>query len=224
MSNLKFVKSGVIDTKTKLVILKDEMISISPSYSSGKIRIANVEGQNYFIVNTATDPLEYGKVVLSKGMSQKTALGSQCLMIAQWYALEIMSGNTSSYNDYLNLSGSPSTKINNSIKSQDIGIIKNGLFDFLNNGYPAVIKVSRTSSGRHYVTAIGYKNEVKNASDLNENNILVLDNASGKISTLADSGYGNRKFYAEQNQFEVIGPNNEFIKRIQAKENSKKEA
>ncbi len=302
MSNLKFVKSGVIDTKTKLVILKDEMISISkslydnfnsiktiwegtkskevlsvieelkkktenlnkrldenasflesviktydeaesaavstkpsdflekffisisPLSSSGKVRVANFEGQNYFIVNTAIDPFEYGKIVYSKGMSQRTALSDQCLMIAQWYAQEIMLGNRSKYSDYLKLSGGPSTRINNSIKSQDIETVKSGLFDILNNGNPAVVKVSRAAGGRHYVTAIGYKGEVTKASDLNENNILVLDNASGKITTLADSGYGNRKFYAEKNGFEVIGPNKQFIEFAAAKTPYQQEA
>lgn len=209
-------ESAAVSTKPS-DFLEKFFISISPLSSSGKVRVANFEGQNYFIVNTAIDPFEYGKIVYSKGMSQRTALSDQCLMIAQWYAQEIMLGNKSKYSDYLKLSGGPSTRINNSIKSQDIETVKSGLFDILNNGNPAVVKVSRAAGGRHYVTAIGYKGEVTKASDLNENNILVLDNASGKITTLADSGYGNRKFYAEKNGFEVIGPNKQFIEFAAAK-------
>lgn len=123
----------------------------------------------------------------------------------------MLEGKYSSFNEYLELKGYGSGKINNSIKSPNVEVVKNGIYSFLSKGYPAVIKVTRQKGGRHYVTAIGFKTNVTNPSQINENNILVLDNATGKITTLADSGNGNRRFYKEQNQYEVIGPNNKYL-------------
>lgn len=171
----------------------------------------NFDGKEYFVINSAIDPFEYGEIVLSKGLSQKNAWFSGCLMVAQFYAMEILLGNKTTYNSFLKLSGSPSSNINNSIKSENLEDVKESLYDLLNDRKPAVIKVTSSQVSRHYVTAIGYTADVTSSKDLNENNILVLDPATGKISTLADSGWGNRKFLAQQNEFEVIGPNEEFM-------------
>lgn len=51
------------------------------------------------------------------------------------------------------------------------------LYNSINNGRPAVVRVKGNGSTGHYVCVVGYKN-VSNANSLSEKNFLIIDSAS----------------------------------------------
>ena len=58
----------------------------------------------------------------------------------------------------------------------------------LNQGKPVVIQVNGNTSGtsRHYVTVVGFKKDVKRASDLQESDLLIIDSWDGKLEPLGE--------------------------------------
>ena len=203
------VENASLTQSTSEEIMKlPYLIQFDPS----KLFPQEVNGEEFLLVNTQINPIDYGNHVFENDLWEKGANGGKCLMVAQYYAMSIMEGEMRSFSHYEGLTGSPSAKINKNIKNSNVEKVKEALFEILNDGFPAVIKVSTSEGGRHFVTAIGYRVDVTNPSQLTEENILVIDNATGKVSTLFDSGYGNRSFYKEDGEYEVIGPNDKFVK------------
>lgn len=199
-----------------------------PSYFLTTMSKTTVDGVEYYVVNTAINPIDYAKHVKEKGLWQAYANGSKCLMVAQFYGQEMMYGNMSTFAEYESLSGSPSGNFNNSIKDSNLDVVKKGLYEILKDGYPAVIKTNQTSPGhlnsRHYVTAVGFTTDVTDPSQINENNILVIDNASSNLVTLAKSGkYSDRVFFAENGKYEVIGPGQRLVSKVESKTKGKDE-
>ena len=68
------------------------------------------------------------------------------------------------------------------------------IYNQLSTGNPAIIHVKGTGSReeknltRHYVVAVGYNSKVKSASDLKEEDILILDSYNCKLRTMSKDG------------------------------------
>ena len=197
-----------------------------PSYFNTNMTKVTVDGVEYYVVNTAINPIDYAKHVKEKGLSQRYTNAGKCLMAAQFYAQEMMYGNKSSFNRFAELDGAPSWNFSKSVQNENIEIVKEGLYEIFKSGYPAVIKVDQTSpdkpNSRHYVTAVGFTTDITDPSQINENNILVIDPASGNLVTLAKSGkYRDRVFFAENGKYEVIGPSDDLVAKVDSKTNKK---
>ncbi len=60
--------------------------------------------------------------------------------------------------------------------STKLDVLK-ALYNSINNGKPAVVRVKGNGSTGHYVAVVGYK-DVKDINDLSEKNFLIIDSAS----------------------------------------------
>lgn len=224
--NIEFLESAIktfeeaesVAVSSGKPVLENFFSNFANLHGLGNTYIIEFEGKTYKVVKTDMDPLEYAAIINSKALSQKTDHFSGCLMVAQWYAYQMYSGITPTRKDFETLRGNPSGNINRSFKSENIEDIKAELFNSINNRQPMVVKVTSKQVSRHYVTAIGFTTDVTDPSQITEKNILVLDPATGKVSTLYDSGWGERAFLAQQNEFEVIGPNANLMAKIEGQQ------
>lgn len=201
--------------------------------SSRKMTLTNYNGRNFYIIDTPMSPLEFGEKVIKNNTHQLFNHSNLCGIINPWYASLMLLNSIPTQDNYENLkiwsNITPVEGYDNKIRSENLEVVKEGLYNFLNLGLPAVVKVSReVPNKRHYVTVVGYAEDVKKASDLISSNILVIDSANGKTATLDQSGNIGRDFYAEKNnigvfEYEVRGPTLEFLEEISKRVEMKNE-
>lgn len=175
--------------------------------------LVNYNGNNYYVVNTKISVLDYSEYVQKNKMYQNAgALNGQCMIASQIYARDLLTGTYSSKSDFVNMKGSPATRINERVRSQDKDDVLKYVFDEVREGHPVVLQVTQKRSNeglRHLVTVVGFKEEVTSYSDLTPENILVLDNVDGKIQTLSER---NRSLYNQGGKgFQALGPTDVFL-------------
>ena len=140
------------------------------------------------------------------------ALNGQCMIASQIYARDLLTGTYSSKSNFVNMKGSPATRINERVRSQDKDDVLKYVFDEVREGHPVVLQVTQKRSNeglRHLVTVVGFKEEVTSYSDLTPENILVLDTVDGKIQTLSER---NRSLYNQGGKgFQALGPTDVFL-------------
>lgn len=175
--------------------------------------LVNYNGNNYYVVNTKISVLDYSEYVQKNKMYQNAgALNGQCMIASQIYARDLLTGTYSSKSNFVNMKGSPATRINERVRSQDKDDVLKYVFDEVREGHPVVLQVTQKRSNeglRHLVTVVGFKEEVTSYSDLTPENILVLDNVDGKIQTLSER---NRSLYNQGGKgFQALGPTDVFL-------------
>lgn len=224
--NVSFVESAIKvyeDAENTGVVsssMKQQLVDKFPGYFSSintdNVFKTTVNGKEYYVVNTAMDPIEYAKIVKERGLTQNYTNDGECLMISTWYAKQMSLGISSTFKDYEDLVGGGGEEFANNIWSEDLNVVKEGIFNAVSSGYPSVIRVNQTTPGkessRHYVTVVGFTTDITDYTQINENNILVIDNAHVRNPcTLAESGkYGPRTFLKENGKYEVKVPTAEF--------------
>ena len=181
--------------------------------TNGKVMGYEYNGSDFFVVNTSINPVEYAKRVQEQNLWQRYANGDKCAMISQLYAMDMLSGRLTTFDEYKSLSGAPTKKISKTVGSTEVSEIQGAMFEWLNNGYPVALTVTQRdfTKGRHVVTVIGYDSSVSSADQLTPETILVLDNADGKIQTLSER---NREFYMHNGKYRVTGPSDDFVSSI----------
>ena len=214
-------KSEFIDifSKVALVTLKTgyEPEIIPLSAFDGHMTGLSYNGQDFYVVNTKIPVTDYAKYVYEKGCNQNAGLlGGQCMILSQYYAMDMMSGKYTSRSAMSQGSGSPATRINEPASSTDERVIREYLYRELSEGNPCALQVSQVKSYlglRHIVTAVGYASDVKSADDLTPDKILVLDCVDGKIQTLGQSrseGGHERYIFAQGGKYLAYGPTEKF--------------
>ena len=187
-----------------------------PEFNSRQITSTNghlleftYNGNTFYVVNTKISIQDYENYVQSNKLYQKGGLlGGQCMVLSQYYAVDLLRGTYTSRNKMSNLEGAPATRIKEKSNSGDVNDIKEYLFSELNEGNPVVLQVTtQTPGNRHLVTVVGYKSGVTSASDLTPENLLVLDCYDGKIQTLSER---NRNYYNQGRGYLAYGPTETF--------------
>lgn len=171
------------------------------------------DGIEYYVVNTKISVIDYANYVQKNGMYQNAgALGGQCMIASQIYARDLLRGTYSSKEDFINMKGSPATRINEKVRSQSKDEVLSYVYNEIQEGHPVVLQVTQKRSNeglRHLVTVVGFKENVTSYSQLTSENILVLDNVDGKIQTLSEK---NRDLYNQGgNGYYALGPTENFL-------------
>ena len=165
----------------------------------------------YYVVDTKISVKDYENYVLTNKLYQNAGLlGSECMLLSQYYACDMLSGKLSSKGKMLNRQGAPACRMNEGCTSLTDDAVLKYAYDEINEGNPVVLQVTQkmTYKGwRHLVTMVGYKSTVKSYKDLTPENILVLDCVDGKVQTLAER---NRKLYNQGNKYLAYGPTETF--------------
>ena len=68
-------------------------------------------------------------------------------------------------------------------------VLKN-VYNEISNGRPCLIQVNGNTAGtsRHYVVVVGVKKSVKNANDVTEDDLLIIDSWDGRLEGLGSNG------------------------------------
>ena len=173
---------------------------------------------DYYIVKTKIPVEEYEAYIQKNKMYQNAGLlGSQCMILSQYYASDMLRGKATSKTDMKELSGAPAVKMNEGITSPTEDAVLEYVYREVNEGNPVVLQVTQretsTKGWRHLVTVVGYDKSVKSAKDLTPNKILVLDCVDGKVQKLSER---NRRLYNQNKKFLAYGPTEAFKASIKA--------
>lgn len=159
--------------------------------SSGTISTSSLMDGSYMVIDTAISVEDYLKIVSSNRISQNNdsdKYGGYCLAFAYIHAYSLYSGDTSKRasdsHDYVFAS-----KFKGFEHDDKSEVLKN-VYNELSNGRPCLIQVNgnKTGTSRHYVTVVGYKSSVKSASDLTEDDLLIIDSWDGKLEGVGSNG------------------------------------
>ena len=143
--------------------------------------------QNWKVVNTNINVSEYQAIAYNKGIRQNSnteRYGDLCLAFSYVHASNLYNGQTndnaeSAYNwahasefyDYFNDN-----------KQETLETVYNQIIQ----GKPVIMQVNGNKAGtsRHFVTVVGVKNTVKNASEVKDTDLLILDSWDGQLETM----------------------------------------
>lgn len=178
-----------------------------------------VDGQEFFVVDTKMSVSEYAEYIHSNKMYQNEGLlGGDCMVLSQYYAVDMMRGTKTSKSSMANKEGGPATRIKNKCRSDDIDDVYEFAYNEVSAGRPVVLQVTQIHSDqglRHLVTMVGFSKDVKSAADLNPDNILVLDCVDGELQTLSKArseGGHERQLYNQGNQgYYALGATTDFL-------------
>ena len=196
--------------------------SSADAISSGNMTSYNFNGKTFNVVNTKISLDDYTAYVNEKGLTQnKGLLGGDCMLLAQYYASDMLAGKYTSRSDMANCKGGPAVRMNEVMSTPNKDEALQYMYQELNEGHPVTLQATQVNTkkdgSRHIVTVVGYTSDVTSASDLNADNILVLDNVDGKIQTLGQArseGGHERDLFAQGGKYQVKGPTENFLNSI----------
>ena len=196
--------------------------SSAAAISSGTMVAYNFNGKNFNVVNTKISLDDYTAYINKNKMTQNNGLlGGDCMLLSQYYASDMLSGKYTSKSDMANTKGAPAVKMNEVMSTPNKDEALQYMYSELNQGHPVTLQATQVNTkkdgSRHIVTVVGYTSDVTSASDLNKDNILVLDNVDGKIQTLGQArseGGHDRDLFAQGGKYQVKGPTESFLASI----------
>ena len=213
-------KDSAIQELKKTVVTSDGVkeLTVLDYDANSKLIKVSYGGEEFYVVNTKTPVTDYAKYIQKNGCYQNAGLlGGQCMLLSQYYAVDLMRGTYTSRSEMENIEGGPAIRINDYVKSESEDPILEYIYEETLAGRPTVLQVSQVNSykgWRHLVTVVGFKSEVKSYKDLNPNNILVLDCVDGKIQTLGlprSEGGHERYLFAQDGYYLARGSTDDFL-------------
>lgn len=197
-----------------------DLSGIGTSVKGGKMLKVKFEGKEYYVVNTKTNVFDYQKYVASNRLTQNDGLcGDDCMLLSQYYAVDMMRGTKTSRNTMAHAEGAPANRINDYVSSESRNPVLKYIYSEALAGRPTVLQVTQVNSykgDRHLVTFVGFESNVQSYKDLNADNILVLDCVDGKIQTLSksrSSGGHERDLFAQGGKYFARGATSEFLNK-----------
>lgn len=150
------------------------------------VDLDNSFNNKYSVVKSTKSVEDYTKIVSQNKISQDSSpkYSDYCLAFAYIHAYSMYSGNTTAKAaDALNYTYAYNfAAYTNDNKSNVLAKV----YSEITNGKPCVLQVNGNKEGtsRHYVTVVGFKRNVKNANDLTEEDLLILDSYDGKLESM----------------------------------------
>ena len=164
--------------------------NLSSITGSGNMITGNFKGNKYNIANTKGELQDYLNFIGRNEVAETKDVdvyGGSCLGFAYVHAYGIYANRRNitaddgkayragcSYNKYIN---------------DDKQAVLTKVYTELNNNRPVVLQVNGNKAGnsRHFVTVVGYKNNVQNAAQLTEKDLLIIDSYDGRLKTMDQS-------------------------------------
>ena len=158
---------------------------------SGTMVVGNYKGNTYNVANTKGELQSYINYISKNEVAETKDLdlySGNCLGFAYVHAYGIYSNRRNytaedgkhyragcSFNKYIN---------------DDKQAVLTKVYTELNANKPVVLQVNGNAKGdsRHFVTVVGYKSNVKNAGELKETDLLIIDSYDGRLKTMDQEG------------------------------------
>ncbi len=153
------------------------------------VKLYNALDGTWVVADTNGNLSSYLSSIKSGGIyqaSDPSKYGDQCLSFAESYGHDLIYGTVtgvSGASSYAHASTFQNAMYDN--KSDALEKI----YSEIRNGNPVVLQVNGNSQGtsRHFVTVVGYNNNVKSASELTEEDLLIVDSWDGKLERMDTS-------------------------------------
>ena len=153
------------------------------------VKIYNALNGTWVVANTNGNLSSYLNSIKNGGIfqaSDPSKYGDQCLSFAESYGHDLIYGSV--------------TGVGGASSYAHAGTFKNAMYDNksdalkeiykeVRNGNPVILQVNGNSQGtvRHFVTVVGYKNSVSSASQLTEDDLLIIDSWDGQLERMDTS-------------------------------------
>ena len=229
VSEIKSLDSNVEDFKVDISALNASSssglsVSLGQCVKDGKMIEIEFKGRKFYIANTRINALDYERYVQKYGLTQNAGvLSSECPILSQYYAMDMMRGTYTTKVQMVNFECGPSPRMNAGISTESEDELLEYLYNEATNGRLTTLQVTqrmteKTENGyigpRHVVTVIGFDSSVKSSKDLNPDTILVLDCVDGKIQTLSQArseGGHERDIYKREGFYFAHGATETFL-------------
>lgn len=169
----------------------EQQISFVDTTNTGNTRLWTYNGITYITPNSKMGVGDYVSLEKKKGIYETTnysKYGDHCLGFAYVHAYDIYAGITNDTADsgYHYRHASSFEEYSSDNKNNVLKVV----YDEINSGKPVVLQVNGNKKGtsRHYVTVLGYNSNVKNASQLTEDDLVILDSYDGNVKTVGKNG------------------------------------
>ncbi|MBP5678451.1 MAG: hypothetical protein J6X28_01310 [Bacilli bacterium] len=171
-----------------------------------------------YVTDTARNPVEYAEHRAKNVNQEKGVCKGKCMDLSFYYIMEMMSNHEYAKEVFRKLKCSPEIQISKRVISKESDGPSEAyefIFQELKEGHPVGVQVTGTSElKRHWVTAVGYSCDVEDASELNADNLFVIDCYNGEFGRLSDF---NRDILAwssskkKDKVFQVCGPSDKYL-------------
>ena len=159
-----------------------------PETNNSNNGTTNITSYNDYKIISGTQ--NYASLIDSNSISQDadSRYSDYCLAFAYIHAYSIYTGDTTKRaNDALSYTYAYNFTSYTDDNKQNV---LNQVYNEIINGRPCILQVNGNTQGtsRHYVTVVGFKNKVSNASSLKEEDLLIIDSWDGNIEAMGNSG------------------------------------
>ena len=190
------VKDSIGNTSTSTCSIK----IMDPSIGNDKIKYYTYNGVEYVVPNTRTDVATFERATcrrISQSVNPEEC-GSSCLSFSLYHSAYIQYGDISNmredpachygYGGLARVDTKP-----NATKADALKMV----YDEILKGHAPVLQVTGTSArnSRHFVLVVGYRRSKYFASELVEEDLLVIDSWSGCFSTISYADTSKRTMF-----------------------------
>ena len=164
-------------------------VEIDPN--SGTVTTWTYNGVTYVVPRTKMSVADYVHFEQSHQIYETkdySRYRDHCLGFAYVHAYDMQTGTTSdTAENGLHYSHAGSFK---GYDNNDKGTILREVYNEINSGRPIILQVNGNKKGtsRHYVTVLGYNSNVRSASDLTEDDLIIMDSYDGQVKRMGTNG------------------------------------
>lgn len=141
----------------------------------------------YYVVNTNYSVIDYYNHIQEKKIYQAadSRYSNSCSSVAHLHAKEMTFGKAgNNLHNLMQKGGIDSCYHKNNFLSENKQVVLNEIYNELSKGRPVTLNCANNNGGRHWVTVIGFKTEVKSGSELKAEDLLILDAWDGEIERM----------------------------------------
>ena len=185
------------------------------------MKLTQIGDNYYYVIDTPLEVTELSAYWLVNGMHQHAGFfPSGCDYTARYAAYDLMWGSESSKNDMKKGNihsgageGPYKTIIDHCFDSRRAA--EEFLYNQLKAGYATTIAIehpTRDGDNRHVITGVGMDPSVKSFDDFDLSKVLALDNADGRLKTLA-----GKKLVYREGGYHIGAPSKSWLNLLKAK-------
>ena len=173
--------------ETKTTTTTRAVTTTEPETQYGnKVKLYNALNGTWVVADTNGNLSSYLNSIKSGGIyqaSDTSKYSDQCLSFAESYGHDLIYGTVTGVGGASSYAHA-STFTNAMYDNKSDALEK--IYSEIRNGNPVVLQVNGNSQGtvRHFVTVVGYNNNVKSASELTEDDLLIVDSWDGQLERM----------------------------------------
>ena len=208
---IKSIDSMIASVKGGSSATNASVASVSGAVYNGKQFVKlNYSGSTYNVVDSPNmSVVDFVKYIKQYGLYQTAHIGyndfeNRCLGVAKAYARSLMTIGKKIPKNIDDFYGGAYTyfdKGDNASPNKEY--VLRVVYQELIKGRPCVIQVSTKKGNRHFATVVGMKETVTNASELKEEDLLIIDAWDGNLEAMDDSETADRHMHAENGKYRV---------------------